>query len=132
MKKSTIIAIFISDVQKVWNVVTDNNNCSWRSDLSQIIVSSDNNNLTEYTKNGFKTDFTITLKKPYEQYEFDMKNKNMSGHWKGVFSQNGTGTRIEFTEEVEVKNSIMNLFVKFYLKKQQETYVKDLKKALGE
>lgn len=131
MKKSTVTATFESSVEKVWDVVTDNNNCTWRSDLSQIIVSS-NNNFSEYAKNGFKTDFTITLKKPYKQYEFDMKNKNMSGHWKGVFSQNGTGTRIEFTEEVEVKNPIMNLFVKSYLKKQQEIYIKDLKKALGE
>lgn len=132
MKKSTIVATFISDVQKVWDVVTDNNNCSWRSDLSEIIVSSDSNNFIECTKSGFKTDFYITLKKPCEQYEFDMKNKNMRGHWKGVFSQNGTGTRIEFTEEVELNNPIMNLFAKFYLKKQQETYVNDLKKALGE
>nr|WP_312291517.1 SRPBCC family protein [Clostridium chromiireducens] len=131
MKKSTVTATFESSVEKVWDVVTDNNNCTWRSDLSQIIVSS-NNNFSEYAKNGFKTDFTITLKKPYKQYEFDMKNKNMNGHWKGVFSQNGTGTRIEFTEEVEVKNPIMNLFVKSYLKKQQEIYIKDLKKALGE
>ncbi|OPJ60135.1 SRPBCC family protein [Clostridium chromiireducens] len=131
MKKSTVTATFESSVEKVWDVVTDNNNCTWRSDLSQIIVYS-NNNFSEYAKNGFKTDFTITLKKPYKQYEFDMKNKNMSGHLKGVFSQNGTGTRIEFTEEVEVKNPIMNLFVKSYLKKQQEIYIKDLKKALGE
>jgi len=132
MKKSTIVATFISDVQKVWDVVTDNNNCSWRSDLSGIIISSDSNNFTECTKDGFKTDFSITLKKPYEQYEFDMKNKNMSGHWIGIFSQSGTGTRIEFTEEVEVNNPIMNLFVKFYLKKQQEAYVNDLKRELGE
>ena len=131
MKKSIVTATFESSVEKVWDVVTDNNNCTWRSDLSQIIVSS-NNNFSECAKNGFQTDFTITLKKPYKQYEFDMKNKNMSGHWKGAFSQNGTGTRIEFTEEVEVKNPIMNLFVKSYLKKQQEIYIKDLKKALGE
>lgn len=132
MKKTTIVATFISDVQKVWDVVTDNNNCSWRSDLSEIIISTNSDNFTECTRNGFKTEFSITLKKPYEQYEFDMKNKNMRGHWKGVFSKNGTGTRIEFTEEVELKNPIMNLFVKVYLKKQQETYINDLKKALGE
>lgn len=132
MKKTTIVATFISDVQKVWDVVTDNNNCSWRSDLSEIIVFANSNKFTECTKNGFKTDFSITLIKPCEQYEFDMKNKNMRGHWKGVFSKNGTGTRIEFTEEVELKNPIMNLFVKVYLKKQQKTYINDLKKALGE
>ena len=46
--------------------------------------------------------------------------------------KDGTGATIEFTEEVEVSNPIMNLFVKAYLKKQQMTYVADLKKALGE
>lgn len=34
MKKSTIVATFTSD----WNMVTDNFNCVWRSDLSQITV----------------------------------------------------------------------------------------------
>lgn len=56
----------------------------------------------------------------------------MIGHWTGVFSQDGSKTKIAFTEEVEVSNPIMNLFVKAYLKKKQMTYIADLKKALGE
>lgn len=56
----------------------------------------------------------------------------MRGHWIGIFSKDGSGTKIEFTEEVEMTNPIMNLFVKSYLKKQQATYVADLKKVLGE
>ena len=35
-----------------------------------------------------------------------------------------------FTEEVQVKNPIMNLFVKGYLKKQQAKYIADLKEAI--
>lgn len=95
-------------------------------------MSDDGNRFTEFTKDGFETQFTITMKSPYERYEFDMKNKNMNGHWIGLFSKDGTGTKIEFTEEVEVANPIMNLLVKSYLKKQQETYVIDLRKSLGE
>lgn len=41
-------------------------------------------------------------------------------------------TEIDFTEEVTAKKIIMRPFVKIYLKKQQELYVKDLKKALEE
>lgn len=70
MRTSTIIAIFSSDVQKVWNVVTDNKNYSWRSDLSKIEIVDDNN-FIEYTKNGFQTLFTITVKQPYERYEIE-------------------------------------------------------------
>lgn len=132
IKKSTIIANFCSPIETVWNVVTDNTTYAWRSDVARIEVSDDGNSFVEFTKDEFKTQFTITMKKPYERYEFDMKNKNINGHWIGIFSKDGSGTKIEFTEEVEVANPIMNLFVKSYLKKQQVTYVADLKKSLGE
>ena len=127
-----MIANFCNPMETVWNIVTDNTEYAWRSDVVRIEVSDDGNNFTEFTKGGFETQFTITLKNPYERYEFDMKNKNMNGHWTGIFSKDGSGTKIEFTEEVEVSNPIMNLFVKPYLKKQQETYVMDLRKSLGE
>lgn len=127
-----MIANFCNPMETVWNIVTDNTAYAWRSDVVRIEVSDDGNNFTEFTKGGFETQFTITLKNPYERYEFDMKNKNMNGHWTGIFSRDGSGTKIEFTEEVEVSNPIMNLFVKSYLKKQQETYVMDLRKLLGE
>ena len=132
MKRSTITAIFKTDFKTVWEVVTNNNKYEWRSDLSKIEVSKDENSFTEYTKDNFSTNFSITLKKPYERYEFDMTNKNMNGHWIGVFRSINNGTQIEFTEEVSVNNPIMNLFVGLYLKKQQSLYIKDLKKELGE
>lgn len=132
MKKSTIITNLNSDIQKVWDIVTNNKNNTWRSDLSKIEISEDEQTFIEYTKDGFSTTFTITLKKPVERYEFDIKNQNMTGHWIGLFSRDENGTQIEFTEEVTVKNLIMNLFVGFYLKKQQATYLKDLRIALGE
>ncbi|MEG2298642.1 MAG: SRPBCC family protein [Anaerovoracaceae bacterium] len=132
MKKSTIIAQFNSPIETVWNVITDNTVFNWRSDLDRIEIGADGNSFTEYTKQGFETKFIITQKKPYECYEFDMKNKNIKGHWTGVFRKDGSGTIIEFTEEVQVANPIMNLFVKSYLKKQQSTYISDLRKVLGE
>ena len=56
----------------------------------------------------------------------------MKGYWIGKFNKIGDGTEIEFTEEVSLNNPIMNLFAGIYLKKQQELYIKDLKKALVE
>jgi len=132
MKKATITANLNSDVQKVWDIVTDNRDYTWRNDLSKIEVSDNEQTFIEYTKNGFPTTFTITLKKPTERYEFDMKNRNMSGHWVGTFSKTETGTQIEFTEELTIKNPIMNLLAGIYIKKQQATYVDNLRKALGE
>ena len=59
-----------------------------------------------------------------------MENSNMTGHWTGVFKGKGSQTEIEFTEDVTPKKLIMKPFVKGYLKKQQEQYVSDLRKAL--
>ena len=129
MAISNIKAIFSSDVQKVWKVVTNLKNYAWRSDLSKIEII-DENHFTEYTKEGYATTFTITAKEPYRRWEFDMENDNMKGHWTGIFSEKDGQTEIDFTEDVTAKKLMMKPFVKSFLKKQQELYVSDLKKAL--
>lgn len=54
----------------------------------------------------------------------------MKGHWIGVFSEENGKTEIDFTEDVIAKKMMMKPFVKSFLKKQQEQYITDLKKAL--
>lgn len=116
MKSSTVTAQFSCDSKTVWNIVTDNRNYTWRSDLSKIEVI-DENRFDEYTKDGFVTHFCITEKEPYCKYRFSIENKNISGSWTGIFESFRGGTQITFTEEVQAKNPIINLFVKGYLKK---------------
>ena len=129
MAISKIKAVFQHDIKDVWNVVTALDHYQWRSDLSKIEVISDRQ-FIEYTKDGFATTFTITVVKPFERWEFDMENSNMKGHWTGVFSFQNGRTEIEFTEDITAKKFIMKPFVKAFLKKQQELYVSDLRKAL--
>lgn len=132
MKSSTIIADFRSPAETVWKIVTDNADFRWRSDLSDLVVSEDGLHFSEFTKNGFETQFVITEKKPYTRYAFDIQNKNMRGRWTGVFSPTDGGTRVSFTEEVEIANPVMRLLAGSYLRKQQAAYIADLRKALGE
>lgn len=129
MAVSKIKANFQSDIQRVWEVVTSLKNYSWRSDLSKIEIINENQ-FREYTRNGYPTTFTITRTEPYKRWEFDMENSNMKGHWTGIFTEKDGGTELDFTEEVTVKKFLMKPFVKSYLKKQQELYVSDLRKAL--
>lgn len=129
MAISNVKAVFQSDIKKVWEVVTSLENYSWRSDLSRIEILEENQ-FVEYTKDGYPTTFTITRTEPYKRWEFDMENSNMKGHWTGIFTETGSGTEIDFTEEVKAKKAIMKPFVKAYLKKQQERYISDLEKAL--
>lgn len=129
MAVSNVKAVFQSDIQRVWEVVTSLNDYAWRSDLSKIEILNENQ-FIEYTKEGYPTTFTITRTEPCKRWEFDMENSNMKGHWTGIFAEKDGNTEIDFTEEVTAKKVIMKPFVKAYLKKQQELYVADLRKAL--
>lgn len=129
MAVSTIKASFQNDAKTIWDIVTSLENYQWRSDLSCIEVVSEKQ-FIEYTKDGYATTFTITACEPCRRWEFDMDNSNMQGHWTGLFTERNGQTEIDFTEEVTAKKLIMKPFVKGYLKKQQEQYVSDLRKAL--
>lgn len=129
MAVSNVKAVFQSDIQRVWEVVTSLKDYAWRSDLSKIEILNENQ-FIEYTKEGYPTTFTITRTEPCKRWEFDMENSNMKGHWTGIFAEKDGNTEIDFTEEVTAKKVIMKPFVKAFLKKQQELYVADLRNAL--
>lgn len=130
MAVSNIKTVLSADISKVWDVVTDVENYSWRSDLSRMELL-EKNQFVEYTKKGYPTTFTITASVPYERWEFDMENSNMKGHWIGIFKPKGEKTEIEFTENVTVKKIFLRPFIKRYLRRQQALFVADLEKALG-
>ena len=117
------------EIQKVWNVVTSVENYTWRSDLSKTEILNENQ-FVEYTKEGYPTTFTVTLTELCKRWEFDMENTNMRGHWVGTFTANGQETLVDFTESVTAKKLFLKLFVKSYLKKQQEQFITDLIKAV--
>lgn len=131
MAISTITAEFECKVEKIWDIVTSLEHYSWRSDLGKIVIVTPEKQFEEHTKDGYVTKFTITTFKPYQRYELDMENSNMSGHWTGVFSVQSDTVRIEFTEDVTPKKIIMKPFIKAYLKKQQLQYISDLKNELN-
>lgn len=130
MAVSNIKAVFPGNIQKVWEVVTDVKNYAWRSDLSKTEILN-NKQFVEYTKEGYATNFTITVEEPHKRWEFDMENGNIKGHWIGIFTEKEGGIEIDFTEDVAAKKFFMKPFVKSYLKKQQELFIADLKKALS-
>lgn len=129
MAVSNIKALFQSDIQTVWKVVTSLENYQWRSDLQKIEQLS-GNQFVEYTLDGFATTFTVTVSEPCRRWEFELENRNMKGHWVGIFAEKDGQTEIDFTETVTAKKWFMKPFVKIFLKKQQMLYVSDLKKAL--
>lgn len=130
MAVSTIKAEFKCEIEKVWGLVTSLDNYSWRSDLDKIVATVPEKEFEEHTKDGYVTKFKITAFDECKNYEFDMENDNMQGHWTGKFSYKDGVTFIEFTEDVTAKKLVMKPFVGMYLKKQQAKYIQDLREAL--
>ena len=140
MIKSNIKKQFSCDKNKLWNIITDNSNYKWRTDLSKIEII-DETHFVEYTINNFPTYFTITVKEKLKEYKFDLENANLKGKWIGIFKELPNGNiELDFTEEIEVNNFIMKLLAnnfimkllaKSYLKSQQKRYMKDLEKELN-
>lgn len=129
MVRSNIKVEFKCDVKKVWNIVTSLKDYSWRSELEKIEILGEDE-FVEYTKDGYKTTFTITATEPYKRWEFDMENDNIRGHWIGIFAGDENHCTIDYTENVSAKKIIMRPFVKRYLGKQQQAYIADLRRAL--
>lgn len=131
MAISNIKKEFNCDIEKLWNIITDNTNYTWRSDLSKIEIIDDIH-FIEYAKNNYPTYFTIVSKVNLKEYKFDIENANIKGKWIGIFKKLENGNvLLDFTEEIKVNNIIMKLFAKPYLKIQQKKYMKDLIKELN-
>lgn len=131
MAISNIKKEFNCDIEKLWNIITDNTNYTWRSDLSKIEIIDDIH-FIEYAKNNYPTYFTIISKVNLKEYKFDIENTNIKGKWIGIFKKLENGNvLLDFTEEIKVNNIIMKLFAKPYLKIQQKKYMKDLIKELN-
>ncbi len=132
MVKSNIKKEFNCDIKKVWNIITDNNNYIWRSDLSKIEIINDKE-FIEYDKNNYPTHFTITKKEYLKEYRFTIKNTNIKGTWIGIFKElPNNKVEIDFTEEIETHNFLMKLLAKPYLKSMQKRYIKDLDAYLNQ
>jgi len=117
-------------IEKLWDIITDNTQYAWRSDLSKIEITDDKH-FIEYAKNNYPTYFTITSKKYLKEYKFNIENTNMRGKWIGIFKKLENGNvLLDFTEEIEPHHFIMKLLAKPYLKRQQKRYIKDLENEL--
>ncbi len=130
MIKSNVKKEFNCDIEKLWNIVTDNTKYAWRSDLSKIEIIDDKH-FVEYANNNYPTYFTITSKEHLKEYRFNIENTNIKGKWIGLFKSLDNGNvLLDFTEEIETNNIIMKILAKPYLRKVQKRYIKDLENAL--
>lgn len=124
--------VFQSRISEVWRVMTDLSDYTWRSDISRIEVFEQGKKFTEISTGGVETRFMVTEFQPVTRYAFSMENENFVGDWTGELSESGGKTLAVFTENIRPKLKILIVPAYFYMRLQQKTYFRDLKRALHE
>lgn len=133
-RQSTLVHEFNWNVAKIWTVVTNNLNYSWRSDIDHIEVVN-STTFIEYYKAGGETLFIITEQNKNKVYSFRMENKVFAGEWIGKFIEiNKSTTQLIFTENLKFKNIVYGImsYLFFDLKKMQQQYMSDLEVRLND
>ena len=132
MRQSSITTQLGSDIEHVWDVVTDNTNTAWRSDLLSVELVNETT-FVEHHKSGISIMFYITKKEYCKRYAFTMRTKHWTGEWEGSFAPGPNGTTYAtFAERLHIPNVAMRVLSYLFmnLKKIQQQYVVDLKQAL--
>lgn len=130
MAIDNIKVTLLCPIEKVWDKVTDLNDFTWRSDLINIRII-DENTFVEISKDEIETYFKVIECIKNQSWSLEIENENMKGTWIGKFYSHGDKTTLDFTENIMSKKIIFKPFVGSYLRKQQKSYFKDLKKALN-
>lgn len=130
MAIANIKVTLLYPIENVWDKVTNLSDFGWRSDIKDIKII-DEKNFVEITKDGVETHFKVTECIKYQCWSFEIENENIKGTWIGNFYSHGDKTTLDFTENIVSKKLIFKPFIGSYLRKQQNLYFKDLKKALN-
>lgn len=125
--------------EKVYNVLTNNTDYGYRSDLKEIVIIEEKDGVEvwdEVAKNGSVIRFRTARKVPYSLYEFDIiKGNGFTGHWKAELKETSTGgTHYISTETIRMKNPFLKVISRlfFNIEKFMQTYQNDLRVKLSE
>ena len=129
MKRVEMTIDFKSSLEKVFNVVSNLNDCSWRSDLLKVEQLSEDKYL-EYNRKNRVTKVRIVTQIENIQFEYDLQNDSYTGHWCGQFaSLKDGGCRLYLSFYFE-PSTLLGEFVNG--EKFLQRYIEDLKKELAE
>ena len=129
MKKVEMKVYFKSDVEKVFNVISNMKDCSWRSDLSKVECIDDGKYI-EYNRKNHPTKILVTEYLKNIQFEYDIHNEYYKGHWCGQFAPLKDGGCVMYLLFYFESVSFLGKFIN--VDKFEKRYIEDLKKELNE
>ncbi len=129
--------IYNAAPEVVFNIVTNNADWQYRSDLKDLkIVSTDGNKQVwdEYSKDGQVIRFSTLQFIPYTYYSFSMESKMFYGHWTSTYEETADGkTLYTATEYITMRNPLTRLlnYLFFDIGKYMEGQQNDIRGKLN-
>lgn len=117
----------------IWEIMTNNQDATWRSDLDHIEIIDDTH-FIEHSKQGAQIAFTITEKDPLKRYCFAMSHPSWNGRWSGTFSVEHGRSVVILREELQMHHPFAQLIANLFmpLQKMQKQYSIDLQRKIKE
>ena len=140
MTTHRIKADITQDLHKVWKTLSEVLGYpAWRRDVEKT-VTTDENQFTVYTKDGYSTVYTVIRSEPCRCWEADVENSHVKGRWTVVLTSKGSDeTELDISawataKKLSTRPVGKSVFEKTYLQKELERFAADLKSAgeLGE
>ena len=128
--------IFNEQPKIVYEIVTNNNDWKYRSDVKNLIITNNENGIetwTEIAQNGSSIHFKTIEKKCYSYYSFEMKNSIMTGNWEAEFREvDNNQTLFIATEKIKISNPVFRIisYLLFDVEKLMKIYQNDLKNKI--
>ena len=116
-----------SNIETVWQLLTDLDHQQWRSYLERI-EKQDDKHFVGYDHKDNKIEYIILNRIPNELYEYNMMSHDMEGHWIGKLKEVDGKTELTLTQALELKKN--KLFIKNTIEKQMDQFLLDLQNAL--
>ncbi len=132
IKKAEINTVLNYPVEDIWDIITNNENNSWKYDVKKYEKISETE-FFEININNLKTIYTIEEKKPFEIYKLKMKNKNINGIFNVYFKKvDDNRTNIRIYQENEVLNISSMIASSLFLNLQKilNRYIYDVEQEL--
>ena len=120
MRKAGVWAKYDADVKAAWDVLTNREDVSWRTDLKKIEYRSVNDDYVEYSNDNYQMGFIITEERPYEYYEIETWSLETKGRRMFTFEETEDGkVRVILQEEIKIKPFWIEWLSKFFMPQEK-------------
>lgn len=136
MTTHRIKADISQDIHKVWKILSEVWGYPiWRRDVEKT-VTTDENQFTVCTKDGYSTMYTVIRAEPCRCWEADVENSHVKGRWTIELTSRDGETEIDITacataKRLSTRPVGKSVFEKTYLQKELERFAADLENAAG-